>query len=133
MTDIPTPFNSSPDNQTPISQLETPFEITEPININTNNDLPKITYKTTSNWTACVMSTSFFICGLIPTSAMLIISIYNHKPEYMLISIFAILVLITGIFFGSYFSIYFLLTIDVNAGIVIVKSRKTCFCFNKKK
>ena len=131
MSDFVTPFNPSSDYQTPISDCQTPHGINEPIN-NNDNDLQKVIYKTPKNMAGCFMSVILFIVGLIVTSIIIFISIYYNNLPLIFNSFFSLLFLIIGFVLGSYFSIYFIISIDANSGIVVIKSKKTFFCFNKK-
>ena len=130
MSDFITPFNPSSD-QTPISDCQTPYGINEPIN-NKDNDLQKVIYKTPKNRAACFLSIIFFIFGLIPTCLIIFFSIYFKDVFLTLHTFFPLLISAVGFALGSYFSKYFIITIDANSGIVVIESKKPFCCFNKK-
>ena len=122
MSDFATPFKQSSDFQTPLSDLETPIGV---------SDFPLVIYKTPFNYTFCSLSIGFFIIGFLPACALTIYFIYINKPFLIFMCCFPLLFATVGFIFGSYFSIYFIISIDTNTGIVVVKSKKTFFCFNK--
>ena len=122
MSDFVTPFNQSSDFQTPSSNNETPVGV---------NEFPNVIYKTPFNSTMCILSIVFFIFGMTPTCALTIYFIYINKPFLIFICFFLLLIAAIGFFLGSYFSLYFIISFDINAGMVVLKSRKIFFCFNK--
>ena len=129
MTNLVTPFSQSSDYQTPTPGYETPTGINEPI----TNQPSKVIYKTPKNSGLCFLSITFFIIGLIPTGMIVFICIKEKNPSLISISFFAVLMSTIGFILGTCNSIYFIISIDPNTGIVVIKSKKPFFCFNRTK
>ena len=129
MTDLATPFSQSSDYQTPTPGYETPLGVNEP----NTSEPSKVIYKTPAHSGACCFSYTFFIAGLIPTGVIVFLCIKEKNPYLIFISFFAVLISTTGFIIGTYFSIYFIISIDPNTGFVVLKSRKPFFCFNRTK
>ena len=126
MADIPTPLNSSGDYSTPMEALQ---QYT-PNNLSEGN---KVTYKTPFNHTLCFLVCIFLIVGIFVSTFNIIDGIITGNLLMALGGGIPPLIFpIIAIVLGSIYSLYFIITIDTNLGIITIYSKKIFCCCNKK-
>ena len=127
MTDIPTPINSSDDYSTPMEALQ---QYT-PNNLSEGN---KVTYKTPFNRILCFLVYVFLIVGIFASSFNTIDGIITGElPRALGGGIIPLFFPIVAIVLGSIYSLYFIITIDKELGIITIYSKKIFCCCNKKR
>ena len=127
MADIPTPINSSDDYSTPMEALQ---QYT-PNNLSEGN---KVTYKTPFNRILCFLVYVFLIVGIFASSFNIIDGIITGElPRALGGGIIPLFFPIVAIVLGSIYSLYFIITIDKELGIITIYSKKIFCCCNKKR
>ena len=124
MADFPTPFDQSPEYQTPI--------LTNQVNDTNMEPSPKVFYRTPRNWLILIFIIIPFVNG-IALLCFMYYEISNNDEDNtpLFICFFPLIFSLAGIFLGCVFPFYFTITIDNYLGIIIIRSRKFCLCCNR--
>ena len=124
MADFPTPFDQSPEYQTPI--------LTNQVNDTNMEPSPKVFYRTPRNWLILIFIIIPFVNG-IAISCSMYYEISNNDEDNtpLFICLFPLIFSLVGIIIGCVFPFYFTITIDNYLGIIIIRSRKFCLCCNR--
>ena len=115
---------------------ETPYQQNDPAQfqqaVQVNQPVNNANYSTQWNRVVCVISSAFFIVGIIASSLMLTTGIYDKVNIVLYLSFIPLIFTVVGSALGSCSNLYASINISSASRTITIRKHKVCFCFNDK-